>query len=748
MSPLEIAVRLRQECDKRLDEVRHRVGLAAAAQPLLDQRPPAGRFFFDPGDLPALVDLLRSRLPEQAASIISQAERICRRRFDLLGYEDLDFGDPIDWHLDPVHGRRGPRIPWFHVPFLRFATVGDHKIIWELNRHQHLVTLAKAFLLSDDSRFLDELHAQWYAWQESNPYPLGINWASSLEVAFRSLSWIWVTRLLAGCGSVPEKFRGDVASALSANARHIEKYLSTYWAPNTHLLGEGLALLFIGTLCNEFASAERWRRRGWEIVLNESRRQVLPDGMHFEQSIYYHVYALDFFLHARVLAARNGEAVPPELDATIERMAEALRVQSQAGAAPRFGDDDGGRLFDPRRNRTEHLLDPLATAAALYSRADFKAAAGGFREETLWLLGAQGAAHFDELPAERPAPASGCCTDSGTYCLIATEPPIREVVIDAGPHGYGHGGHGHADALSLQWIARRREWLSDPGAFSYSQEIPRNQFRGTAAHNTLEVDGLDQAEPTEPFAWHAKPEARVERWLSSPDIDLFIGSHNGYSRLADPVRHRRSVVSWKSGLLLVRDCATGAAVHELALNWHLGPGFRLSHEGRGLRTFAGPDGAALSFACAAVPDWTSAVVDGEWSPVYGSKIGAPVVQYRARVLLPAEFAVMLSPAAPAWAALERLPDASGPLSVYRYADPADSLLILFSDGAGEWQWHDWMGDAAFLSLGRRAGEPWLFAAGVGRLQFRGQPLLASGQALEFWEASGAGVPAASLADLG
>jgi hypothetical protein len=58
-----------------------------------------------------------------------------------------------------------------------------------------------------------------------------------------------------------------------------------------------------------------------------------------------------------------------------------------------------------------------------------------------------------------------------------------------------------------------------------------------------------------------------------------------------------------------------------------------------------------------------------------------------------------------------------------------------------------MGDAAFLSLGRRAGPPWLFAAGVSRLQFRGQPLLASGQALEFWEASGAGVPAASLADL-
>ena len=59
-------------------------------------------------------------------------------------------------------------IPWFKIPFLDFAVVGDHKVTWELNRHQHLVTLAKAWLLTQreekDDKYIRELTAQWRSW--------------------------------------------------------------------------------------------------------------------------------------------------------------------------------------------------------------------------------------------------------------------------------------------------------------------------------------------------------------------------------------------------------------------------------------------------------------------------------------------------------------------------------------------------------------------------------------------------------
>src|SRR5207247_3058504 len=125
----------------------------------------------------------------------------------------LDCGPETDWHLDAVHGKRAPLKPWYRIDYLDFQEVGDHKVIWELNRHQHLVTLAKAWRVSGEERYLAELVKQWRSWQYRNPYPMGINWASSLEVAFRSLSWMWVANLLDDA-SVPSDFRTDLLHAL------------------------------------------------------------------------------------------------------------------------------------------------------------------------------------------------------------------------------------------------------------------------------------------------------------------------------------------------------------------------------------------------------------------------------------------------------------------------------------------------------------------------------------------------------
>ena len=175
------------------------------------------------------------------------------------------------------------------------SSVGDHKVTWELNRHQHFVTLAKAWCLTHDDRYVKELVAQWYDWQRANPYPLGINWGSSLEVAFRSLSWLWAKFLLADCPALPAAFEKDLLRGLARNGLYIENFLSTYFSPNTHLIGEAVALFFIGTLCPEIRLAPRWKRDGWRILEEERGRQVRPDGVYFEQALHYHVYALDFF---------------------------------------------------------------------------------------------------------------------------------------------------------------------------------------------------------------------------------------------------------------------------------------------------------------------------------------------------------------------------------------------------------------------------------------------------------------------
>src|SRR6202008_3101055 len=107
-------------------------------------------------------------------------------------------------------------------------------------------------------------------------------------------------------------------------------------------------------------------------------------------------------LHSAVLASRNGIDIPVPFERTLERMLEALCTLGRAGPVPRLGDDDGGRLFDPRRNESVHLLDPLATGAVLFGRGDFKSVAGGPRGETLWLLGEAGMEESDRLRPDTP----------------------------------------------------------------------------------------------------------------------------------------------------------------------------------------------------------------------------------------------------------------------------------------------------------------------------------------------------------
>jgi hypothetical protein len=757
----EVRVRVGQELHKQSDLLLHRLGVRNGAIPLqADSAARTGQFFFGAREFSgsgssARAELLRKTLPDDATEILREADEICGHRFRLLGYENFDYsmepGDPIDWHLDRVHGKRAPLEPWFKIPFLDFAVVGDHKVTWELNRHQHLVTLAKAHLLSgnNDAKYVRELIAQQRSWIKDNPYPLGINWGSTLEVAFRSLSWTWVDQLLAGTAEY-EQFRPELAPALAFHGRYIERYLSTYFSPNTHLLGEAVALFFLGTLYSQMPGAARWRESGWQIVLHEAQRQVRPDGVYFEQSLYYHVYALDFFLYARWLAARNGMEIPPAYDAVIGRMLDVLAALAQAGPAEGFGDDDGGRLWNPRRNRTEHMTDPLALGSVLYSRdmhpREFPAAR--LTEEAIWLFGEEA---VDKLshPQASTAAQSIAFPDGGIYVLADSQPYAQEMMVDAGPQGVGRSGHGHADALSLRLTMDGRRWLVDSGSGVYISKDPadRNVFRGTGAHNTLRVDGLDQAVADEPFSWTHIPATQAGNWIVGKTFTYFVGSHNGYTRLADPVVHRRHVLNIAGGLWLVRDVALGRTEHELELRWHFASDLDVRIVGAGrveisrAGAFSG-DAARESKLSLIMPEetvWQTAteVTTALLSPAYGALQPAPLVRCRAQVVLPAETASVLLPRSGAIQPLgePRLASmAQAAVQVYELDYHDESHGFFFALGDVAWSFGPWASDARALYCHiEKEKLTHLVVIGGTHVAWQGQPLLKMEGPANFFE---------------
>jgi hypothetical protein len=705
MSGPEIRSRASQEFDKRRDVLLYRLG-RDPYRGGFEGSNERGRFFCDAGDVPGILEILRRRLPDQAESILARAERILAGRFDLLGYRDLDFGREIDWNLDPVHGKRAPSVPWPSVPFLDFDAVGDHKVIWELSRLQFLLTLGKAWRLSGDRRFADRLKQLCDDWRRKNPYPLGINWASTLEVAFRSLSLMWSAFLLEGTEADSPEFQRGIAREIARGAWYIDRFLSTYFSPNTHLLGEGAALFLIALRYPGLPRAAQWRETGWRIVLEEAHRQVRADGLHFEQSIYYHVYALDFFLHARLLAARNEVVIPKDLDDTIRAMASALVQLSQAGALPRFGDDDGGRLFDGSRNQAGQMLDPLSTAAVLYKDSNFKTAAT-FCEETLWLIGPAGAGIFDALPSASRSACSVAFEAAGIYTMASPQGSGAEaqLFIDAGEFGSLSAGHGHADALSLQLAAGGRLWLADPGTGAYMGEgSVRERFRGTAAHNTLVIDNRHQADPAGPFSWGPLPRIETRRWITAEGFDFWEGRHSGYERLVPPVTHRRSVLRWGSNFWLVRDVAEGSGTHRFDLYWHFDPEASVVAHGEEAVAHVGSACVLGLPSISLRGGWEPVIGTGEYSPAYGSVVPAPVAHWTVTSECPAEFATVLrlgADIAPASLRFTSLPGNGA--AVYLYSSEGRRRWFFFALRDGEsWTAGDWSSDAALVCFGEGA----------------------------------------------
>jgi hypothetical protein len=442
---------------------------------------------------------------------IDAAEQIHRHRFPILA-TTISTGTGIRWRRDYLRGIETGLSYFRFIPYLDTARAGDHKTIWELNRHQHLITLAQAFHVSGERHHLAEIEAQIESWIAQNPFHRGTNWASALEVAFRALAWIWIDYYVGR--ELRREFRARWLHMLYLHGCHLANNLSFYFSPNNHMVGEALGLHVLGLFFAGIPRAAGWERLGGRVMEEQMARQIRADGTSFEQSTYYQIYLLDMFsLHAAF--ARPSA----EYRAKLERMAEFVHaVSGPSGLPPMLGDDDGGRL----------PLGPI--------------------EPLRW----NGAWESKLFP------------DAGIAVMISGD---THALVDVGRFGGLNSGHSHSDTLSIIIRAGGEEVLIDPGTYTYTGEPEwRDWFRGSSAHNTIRIDGLDQGVMDGPFRWRTRPEVAILEWRTSTERDV-IDAECHYAGFS----HRRRVEFEKPGVFLIHDRVDGpTGEHDVEQFWHLG----------------------------------------------------------------------------------------------------------------------------------------------------------------------------------
>ncbi|MDO8909384.1 MAG: alginate lyase family protein [Pseudohongiella sp.] len=616
------------------------------------------RFF--PGASDALAPgMISLYLPNLRDEVIKDAETICSGKYYTLGYGwlafDKDNASGTNWHLDAVSGTVSPFVHWSRIDALNFAQVGDSKVVWELNRHQWLLQLGMAWQFTGDDKYAVVFTQKLRAWMQENPPGFGINWTSSLEVSYRLISWCWALVMFRNSSRVSPFMHLSIMSWLQAHALHIERYLSIYYSPNTHLTGEALGLYYAGVLFPEINGSARWRSLGRKILLEQLGRQVHEDGVYFEQSTNYQYYTVEIYLHFMILSQRNGDELPDSFLDRVQTMLDfLLDMRRPDGTVPAVGDMDGGSLFPVVHRKAGDFSAAFSIAAVLFDRQDYAWAAGSSTPELVCLMGAAG--HYALMAMRKKAPLviSSCLYPDGGYLIMRNDRHARghQMIFDVGPLGCpDSAAHGHADLLAIQCSAFGDNYLVDAGTDNYTADPQwRNYFRSTQAHNTVCVDGLSQAEPVGPFSWQSRrPVVSLRSCWTTPQMSLVDASHDAWSNLPDPVTHRRRIIFVRRRYWVLIDDLCAKQSHKFDLNFQFSP-IEISLENESWVRAKGASGSCLMMHISANSKLKYAISSGQENPPrgwisenYGQRIPAPSLSCTTESDKPVRFITILLP---------------------------------------------------------------------------------------------------------
>ena len=410
-------------------------------------------------------------------------------------------------------------------------------------------------------------HREWLQrWVRENPPGLREAW-EAYPLSRRIVNWIkWTLR----GNELPALCRESLAVQARWLAARVEHHIL-----GNHLLVNAAALLHAG-LYFDGVEPQRWFERGLTILTRELREQVLADGGHFERSPMYHAAVLGDLLDLVNLCRAYGAAVPAEWPAVIARMQAWLEAMTHPDGEIAFFNDAAWGVA------------PTAAQTAAYAGR----------------LG---------VPAIPGDSADLTMLDPSGYVRAQAGPAV--LVCDCAPIGPDHlPAHAHADTLSFELSLHGQRVLVNSGVSQYGTDAERLRQRGTAAHNTVVVDGQDSSEVWGGFRTARRARVR-RRSLRGPPPPLTIeAAHDGYRRLPGRSEHLRR---WQldARTLQIEDHIAGPFRTAQAF-FHLHPQFEVEQRASGALQLTGPHMPAplrMSFEGAAAVG----VHPGTWHPGFG-----------------------------------------------------------------------------------------------------------------------------------
>lgn len=482
-----------------------------------------------------------ARMPESidSDSLLASARMALENRISFFDLENQFLGDPIDWHRDFSSGTRGPVRHIAFTDYRDFTTFGDCKYVWEPNRHHQLVLLAQAYYLTGDAAYAKKVVEIMLHWIEENPFLVGMNWKSPLELGIRLINWVWAIDLIRSSNVLDAASWRSIVETAYRMTWEINRKYSRGSSANNHLIGEAAGVFVSTSYFQFFPQAREWQQRSKAILESELVAQTYADGCTREHAFGYQLFVMQFYSIARIVADRTNDPFSARATSRLHEMYRfTADICADTGNLPLLGDSDDGYVLD-LGDRPSAPLGLISVGAQLF---DDDSLLMDRSASAWWYFGSS----IGDVSESNNSRTSRAYEDSGYFLLRSRSPKSghrMSVLFDCAPLGFGPiAAHGHADCLSLTVAVNGLDFVVDSGTYDYFT-FPeyRNYFRSTEAHNSVVIDDANQSKLLGPFLWGEKASPSLIDWMDSDEETRITGEYVGFFSLPEPITHRRTL---------------------------------------------------------------------------------------------------------------------------------------------------------------------------------------------------------------
>lgn len=463
---------------------------------------------------------------DEKKELVKRADEACKGR--ILGFSsvELDYGYPIQWQLNPITGKKcDERKKWYQIPDFDKER-GDIKAVWEISRFSHFITLARAYLLTEDAKYYEAFSEQIKEWLEKNPYSYGANFKCGQECALRMVNVLLAYAIFTNCGLSSESDKRNVRELISRCYRKIRSnfFYAYRCIKNNHTISELVGMMIGAWCCGEKTQLEQTFQMLDEVI----DEQFTEDGGYTQHSFNYERLALQDLEVVLALEKNVGFTLNKRSQKKLLHAAQMMyQCQDECGDMPNYGSNDGALVFPVTSCKYRDFRPVINTVHALLT-GERLYAEGIYDEELLW-FGGKNLECFKQKYEERTSHSFG---QAGLCTIRNGDSWFMAVLNDY------HSRPAHMDQLHIDLWMHGINLFCDGGTFSYADELGR-RLVFNESHNTVVYGNKTQMKTKGPFF--------IYDWTKGKLADMDAGSFCGIMQSKNGYIHKRKVKATDKG---------------------------------------------------------------------------------------------------------------------------------------------------------------------------------------------------------